>query len=781
MQRRWGSGLVAVALLTVAAASGVAETAAGQPTVIGPSAGEVRPCPLPNRTEPPVTGRRGPALCRDRREQRRRLRPADRRGPATELAGGEDEDAFRTLGGGSPLCSRRPGGQAQRNCASAGALAHPYPLANYGLDIHINTGVTRITSNLMMALQTLGSFLWLALLYLVKGVLLLLEWAFSLDLLGDALTDLRRALLRLHRGVLGETWLVAALAVAGLWGIWRGLVQRRTTETLAGLAATVALMVCALVLIHSPAQTVGYATRLVNEASLGLLSGASTGTVTQGPRALGDAQAAVFDQIVLRPWCALQFADLDFCLGRAPADDLPVALAAVARGSDSVADLWLRFPAGGEERKEMYERWKGDGNPLQPKVRMQKEGQTGTRLALIALIACGLLGACCLLFWLGFKLLVQAVLALVLLLLAPAMLLAPAFGEAGRRTFLTWAKRLLAAIVAKAVFALVLALVLVAAGLLAEFRSLGFVGGWLLQVVFWWGLFLNRGQLVGFLSVPDHSRRSWLGRRARTAALTAGAGAVGGALARPAAAVRRVTGERAEAGRAGRREAARETLEERAGGVLEGQLAGARQALERDRELSEELRHTERFLSNYDKQAQLHKALGKSPPPISQDERAMLARREALRASRAPDSDLRQARSLVAGADSNLAREGREFTERDRARLVDQRRRDLADDLTPDHERSLRFAGIDPDDHFRADLAGRAQLQQRATEAAERDRRLLAALPADERTPPSRAQLRQAEIEVPPDRVRERVRSEQHARHAERRERRRRDHLYRRR
>ena len=34
------------------------------------------------------------------------------------------------------------------------------------------------------ALQSIAALLWMALVYLVKGVLLLLEWAFSLDLLG---------------------------------------------------------------------------------------------------------------------------------------------------------------------------------------------------------------------------------------------------------------------------------------------------------------------------------------------------------------------------------------------------------------------------------------------------------------------------------------------------------------------------------------------------------------------------------------------------------------------
>ena len=36
----------------------------------------------------------------------------------------------------------------------------------------------------------------------------------------------------LHDAVFGDSWLLFGITVAGLWGIWRGLVQRRASETL---------------------------------------------------------------------------------------------------------------------------------------------------------------------------------------------------------------------------------------------------------------------------------------------------------------------------------------------------------------------------------------------------------------------------------------------------------------------------------------------------------------------------------------------------------------------
>jgi hypothetical protein len=724
---------VALAALVLAGAAATAAEAkpgraAGRcpPAAAEPQAQlEGRPCAEQASVAPSRSGRSAPG------GQAQRPPPAR----AAQAAGEGAEDPLQSLGGDSPFCRRAPGGRGGRNCRSSGALAHPYPIGNYGFDIHIDTGVTRIESNLLMAVQTLALLCWLGLLYLVKGVLLGLEWAFSLDLLGASLAHARRTLMRLHTGLLGEPWLLLAIAVAGLWGIWRGLVQRQTIQTISGLGATVALMVAALVLIQSPLQTVGQASKLTNDASLGLLAGASTGATTDGRRALGDATSGVFDSLVLHPWCALQFGDIEFCLSRPPAD-IPADLADEADQPRTVADLWLRHPAGGEERERLYEQWRGDGHPLQPKVRLQKQGQTATRLALLALIAVGLVGALCLLGWIALKLLAQAVLALLLLLCAPAMLLAPAFGDAGRGVFLGWAKRLAAAIVAKAIYALLLALVLVTAGLLAQFESLGFMGLWLLQCTLWWGLFLQRRQLTGFLTAAQQTseRHRGLVRQAHSAA--AGwalakqpAGAVAIAAAAPVRGLRRSQRDRAERHHVERQAAARQGLDQRADQAHQARLQAARQTLERDHELATDLQRTDRLLARHDQRAQLAKAKRAAPPRPSSDERALLAHREALRRRREPPERIRQARLLAEAADRNLALDGHALTPVERDRLVQQRRDDLKAGLPADHERSLAWAGIDPASHYGADPAQQARHEQQAERAAERDRQLIAALP----------------------------------------------------
>src|SRR3954462_14349931 len=103
------------------------------------------------------------------------------------------------------------------------------------------------------------------------------------------MSGVRRTLVVLHERVLGERWFLAALSVTALWGIWRGLVQRQTSQTIAGLAATVGLMLVGLVVLGDPVGPIGRASQLANEASVGVLGAATTGRTDEPSRALSDA------------------------------------------------------------------------------------------------------------------------------------------------------------------------------------------------------------------------------------------------------------------------------------------------------------------------------------------------------------------------------------------------------------------------------------------------------------------------------------------------------------
>jgi hypothetical protein len=763
----------------------------------------------------------------DRREpdDRRPSRPD----PPAPAPGGHPEpsqgnpDPFVSLGARSPLC-RRAGLGSRRGCRIAGSIAHTYPVSNYGLDVQIETRIDRVENNLFAAIQSVGALAWLGLVYALKGVLLLLEWAFSLDLLNEAMGSVRRTLEQLHRRVLGTPWFLAAIAIAGVWGIWRGLVQRRTIQTATGLAATVALMLCALIVIRDPAGTVGHASRLANQASLGFMSAASTGTVERPEQSFAGSSERLFDALVVRPWCALQFGDVRWCT-------------AIRKEGFSNADLWLAFPADGEQRAALYKLTKGEDpdqggvfedlgdlvggvlrhgpGPLtgvllslqaggdgsgglpdevkglvredESKVALQEKGGTFTRIALLSLVGLGLLGAICLLLYLAIKLVLAGLLALLLLLLAPAMLLAPAFGDAGREAFVSWAKRLVAAIAAKLIYALLLALVVVAAGALAAL-PVGWFGTWLLQTAFWWGVLLKRHELTGFLSVGQHQGerrgpstllRTYQNARAAKA-VTVGAGAAAAAL--PMLAGRRAMAarhDRAEGRRRAVALSATERLDRSAERERTLELAEAERTLELRRDLLRTRDAVDRKLAPYHAHLAEATARGQPPRPPNHDERALFTARDRL--DRRLDSDeQRQAQAVTREAERARAREGRPISQAELAAWRERRLRDIDQGLPASDPRNLRAAGIDPRDHRNATPAERAEFERRSADAIGRDRALLRAVPRDERRSPLPSDVNRAAVRVDRDELRGRGREERAAWRHEREVRGKRAHLYRR-
>ena len=74
--------------------------------------------------------------------------------------------------------------------------------------------------------------------------------------------------------------MVAAILIAGIWGIWKALVQRRYTETAGALAVSVLFVLDRAVLrLPAASRTVGEASRATNTLSLAFLSGANRGSL----------------------------------------------------------------------------------------------------------------------------------------------------------------------------------------------------------------------------------------------------------------------------------------------------------------------------------------------------------------------------------------------------------------------------------------------------------------------------------------------------------------------
>ena len=91
------------------------------------------------------------------------------------------------------------------------------------------------------------------------------------------------------------------------------------------VGACVGLMLIALLIVHDPAGTVGKAGDWGDTAGREVASQVA-GAVRPGSPSqasedgLDRGAQAIFDTIVLRPWCALEFGDVNFCLGKPPTD-----------------------------------------------------------------------------------------------------------------------------------------------------------------------------------------------------------------------------------------------------------------------------------------------------------------------------------------------------------------------------------------------------------------------------------------------------------------------------
>lgn len=150
---------------------------------------------------------------------------------------GAASDVWGNVGPASPLGAEGPLGR--------------YPLSHYGLDQHFDAVSASLTGGVdasgvaPMIAYFLASVLWALTSFLASLLIELFAFAFGLDLLkgseatggAGALGPVARAIHAIYRDVFGAPWLVLAVAVAGIWAMWRALVQRRYAETAGALAS----------------------------------------------------------------------------------------------------------------------------------------------------------------------------------------------------------------------------------------------------------------------------------------------------------------------------------------------------------------------------------------------------------------------------------------------------------------------------------------------------------------------------------------------------------------
>jgi hypothetical protein len=475
-------------------------------------------------------------------------------------------DPLRSNGLDSPLCRDATGelaGAAARNCRSSGFEGAQAPSGDYGLDVHISTGLTHIAigSETSVIVEDILQLWWTTLVAVVRGVIVVLDWCYTLDLLNSpAMSGLARGL-RQTQATFTRPWLEIVLAIAAMGALYHGLIRRRVAQTLGEALLMMAMMAGGLWVIMNPTGTIGALGAWANEASLGTLAAVRAGSADHPYRTLAESDRQLFGAVIDAPWCFMEFGDVGWCeapveprLRKAAlklaaqakaggegdggggaaglprkalegslnlverlmgAGEEPEALhvsrqsAALLRAANTNGELFLALPANGPARNSLSDDQSlysvlcdgGEGScdgPTASEAEFRTSSGTWSRGIGLTLVAFGVLGMLLLLGFIGWRLLHAAFMSLVYLLLTPAAVLAPAFGENGRAAFRTWTMRLLAAVTSKLIYSFLLGAVLTVERVLVEVRIFGWLTQWLLLASLWWMAFWHRHKALDF-------------------------------------------------------------------------------------------------------------------------------------------------------------------------------------------------------------------------------------------------------------------------------------------
>jgi hypothetical protein len=610
---------------------------------------------------------------------------------------------------GSPLCGKRARSElslaGEHNCRSSDFEAAQAPTGDYAFDVHINTGVSDWGNDLSASVQNAAQWGWILLVAIVHGVIVMLEWSYTVDLLNSSAMGAVTKGLSETQATFTRPWLVLALAVAAVLALYHGIVRRQVSETLGQVVLMGVMMLAGFWVIVNPLGTVGALGAWANQASLGTLGAVVAGTPGAPDRTLAESMESVFSGTIGGPWCYLEFGDVRWCedpvkstspLGKAAheiaANDqetIGSQSVELLRDAKTNGDLFLALPANGEQRNSInpYGPFKNENGlfnvlcggseepchgPTAGEAEFRTQHGTAARVIGLFLIWIGVLGMVLLLGYLAMHLLGAAIASLFLLLLAPAAVIAPALGDGGRGVFRRWGTWLLGAVCSKLIFSFLLGVVLLMQQTLMKLTVFGWWAQWLLVSAMWWGAFCKRHQVLGFVHGEHrsgHASGSLLrhAQRAREKlhnppALAPGAKWAKGKLGKPPPSVER------------RRKLAQAGLKQ-AKGIADGQVG---RALEREHgealALVRATPQTEARIS--DKQTQLEQAQGEHATAQAKAAEAGKARKAALRNRRGRPSPEREKKAASFAAEEKSQRQHAAELQRRMGRL----RGEIADD-----------------------------------------------------------------------------------------------------
>jgi hypothetical protein len=370
----------------------------------------------------------------------------------------------------------------------------------------------------------IAQLVWMLTAFLANAVITLFTFAFSLDLINGsaatggagALAPVSAAVRSIYRDTFGEPWLVVAISLTGMWAMWHALVRRRYSETAGALGLSLLFVVIALAFVTRP-EIIGQASRLTNEMSGAFLAISSHGTLAGQQQAKQADADQLFAQLVYEPWAVLDFGGIEHCVAGSPGNyrsvpvrplstdpardatlsrQLATGVSAQADGKVCVnnrnkyATHFLLYAPESDGRNAEYDALhhgdtgrlpdsdpgKADGSYRlgdadKPAADAMGKGGQYQRVLLALVVFGGELGAFLLLGSTAVIVIVAQVLVLLLLAFAPVALVFGAVPGRGHEFFLGWLSRLGSHVLHKALYSLLLAVLLTVNQALADATS----------------------------------------------------------------------------------------------------------------------------------------------------------------------------------------------------------------------------------------------------------------------------------------------------------------------
>jgi len=458
--------------------------------------------------------------------------------------------------GSDPISNVSPGSGVK----DGEALINRHPIGHYALDVDVKIGLTNLGEVIGGSGQSVAAAVWDLTVTINNAVISLFAWAFTLDLLegGGLLAPVAAAINAIHTDVLGREWMVVAVVLMTFWAMWRALIQQRYAETAGTLGISLLFAIIALFFVTQPALAVGQVSRWTNDMSMAFLSITSEGDIADPEAAKEKITDRLFESLIYDPWIVLNFGGMSHCVSGDEDEPKPVDCADFGerdpRGVTKIdhkvnqggqgsqggyANAFLYWPPRTEERTELFdalaagdekfEQKAPEGQPAPGPVAFTAADKPAADIALAALgwqraamavlILVASLGAAALIGMLSLAVILAQFVALLLLMLAPVALIVGMVPGRGHEFFRAWLGKLGLALVIKAAYSLILALVLVvASALLGATAKYDWLLGYVLVAAFYWGIFLYRKQISGALQKMAAGRSAGLDRVSRDVA-----------------------------------------------------------------------------------------------------------------------------------------------------------------------------------------------------------------------------------------------------------------------